>query len=56
MKDRLPPDLFNFVNNFEMLYKTNKKVANELEKETNRIADDETKNVIKKNSKSFKLR
>lgn len=56
LKDRLPPDLFNFVNNFEMLYKTNEKVANELEKETNRIADDETKNVIKKNSKSFKLR
>ncbi|MBY8008217.1 hypothetical protein KW471_07900 [Vibrio fluvialis] len=56
LKDRLPPDLFNFVNNFEMLYKKNKKVANELEKETNRIADDETKNAIKKNCKSFKLR
>lgn len=56
LKDRFPPDLFNFVNNFEMLNKANKKIANEINDETNRLADDETKNEIKKKSKSFKLR
>lgn len=56
LKDRLKPDLFNFTNNFDRLYKTDKKVAEEIKNETNRIADDETKNEIKKHSKFFKLR
>ncbi|HCH2338183.1 TPA: hypothetical protein NKS02_004682, partial [Vibrio parahaemolyticus] len=56
LKDGLKPDLFNFANNFDKLYKTNKKASDEIKKETNKLADDETKNEIKKRSKFFKLR
>lgn len=56
IKDKLPPKLFNFLNEFEFLSKANSKIADEIENKANEISDDETKNKIKEKKNSFKLK
>ena len=55
-KDELPIDLFNFLKEFEFLNKSKSDLADDLENESYKVSNDETKIRIKEKKKDFKLR